>query len=103
MVLYAQRSNRVCQIEESEVQKYLNLGYTIMDEQGTRLYEELSDDVDTLKELCQKQADEIKSLKSQIEQLKTKAIETEANVTDTAEDVAEVKKPRKSRAKVVAE
>ena len=71
MIMYAQRGNKLCQVRtDEEVQKYLNLGFDIVDEKGQMITANVPNDPNSLKLAYEKHLAEIKSLKEENEALK---------------------------------
>lgn len=105
-MILAEQGNRVKQITESEIQHYVEKGWTITDGRGTVLKESVPADLPTLRLAYVEHENEIKQLKAQIatlelqiEQSKApKAARTSANAkakaepvpTEVQEEVAEV-------------
>ena len=99
-MIYAERGNRVKQISESEVQKYVEQGYKITDDRGTVIRETVPMDVQILKAEYQKHVDEIKSLKAQNELLTlelTKAKDEIAKLTKVELDANEAVQPEEQK------
>lgn len=65
-MLFAQKSNRVHPIQESEVQHYLNQGYNITDVKGNVIIESMPEDVISLKAAFKRHTDEIAKAKETI-------------------------------------
>lgn len=65
-MLYAQKSNRVHPIQESEVQHYLNQGYNITDVKGNVIIESMPEDVVSLKAAFKRHTEEIAKAKEHI-------------------------------------
>ena len=63
-MLYAKKSNRVQPIAESEVQRFLNMGYNIIDVKGNVLAESMPEDVGGLKAAFKKHTEEIAKLRA---------------------------------------
>lgn len=90
-MMYAKRSNRVVQIAESEVNRYVEQGYTIVDEKGTVIKETVPTDLATLKLAYNKHIEEIKALKEENDTLK-KEIESLKSKPSTKSTKAKVEK-----------
>lgn len=63
-MLYAKKSNRVQPIAESDVQRFLNMGYNIIDVKGNVLVESMPDDIDGLRVSFKKHTEEIAKLRA---------------------------------------
>jgi hypothetical protein len=74
-MLFAQRSNRVHSIQPNEIEKYLNLGYNIVDNKGVILYEAMPEDVMGLKVAFKRHVEEIAKLKADVEAYKAQMAE----------------------------
>ena len=97
MAIYAERGNRVKTISESDIQKYVEQGYTITNGQGTVLQETVPTDVPTLRLAYKQHIDEIKRLKDEITELKAqKAVKPAKVVVETEEVADDQAKPEKS-------
>lgn len=70
--LFARRGNKIVRIDESAVTKYKAAGYTISDKDGKVVATGTPHNVNQLASAYAKATDEIKSLKSQVEDLKAK-------------------------------
>ena len=68
-MIYAEKGNRVRQINESEVQQYVEQGYKITDGRGTVLKETVPTDAMSLRLAYQKHTAEIEQLTKQVAQL----------------------------------
>ena len=101
-MIYAQRGNRITQIKEEDIQRYVNEGYAIKDENGSVIVDTAPTDIKELQKAYRDHIKEIKvlmdaneALKKEIAELKAKPkAEPKAESKDEAEEV----KP-KSRAK----
>lgn len=93
-MVYAQKGNKVCQIDETNIQRYLDNGYSISDSKGTVLYSAVPNDIATLKNAYIAKLSEIASLKSKIAELESNiALLTEQK---TSQDEAPKKRSRKA-------
>ena len=92
-MIYAERGNRVKQISESDIQKYLEQGYKITDERGAVMLESAPTDVQSLRNAYRQHVDEIKALKAQIEYLSSELAK--------AQTVSKVEEPKKEKALVI--
>lgn len=96
-----QRYNTVLDVEDSEVEYYLNLGYSLIDNKGNVVKKAMSNDVHTLQKELVDANNTITSLKAEIDALKLQI------VTLKSEKSAEVKttneKPSGRRKKAVEE
>lgn len=63
-MLFAKKSNRIQPINEVEAQKYLSLGYDIVNNQGDVVYEAVPNDVTLLKAAFNRHAVQIAELKT---------------------------------------
>ena len=66
-MICAEKGNRVRQIEESEIQKYVEQGYTITDGKGTVIKETVPTDLNSLKLAYVQHINEIAVLKGKID------------------------------------
>lgn len=69
-MLFAQKSNRVQPIKDTEIQRFLNLGYNITDETGKILHEAVPTTEAALKTAFVRHTKEIASLKGQVASLR---------------------------------
>ena len=63
-MLYAKKSNRVQPIAESDVQRFLSMGYNIIDVKGNVLAESMPEDVGGLKAAFKKHTEEIAKMRA---------------------------------------
>ena len=107
-MIYAERGNKVRQISENDIPKYVEQGYKIVDEKGTVLRDTVPTDVATLKLAYKQHTQQIAALKAENAKLKaqleesnpkTVAKETKAVAEESIEMPTEVadKEPKKSR------
>ena len=99
-MLYAEQGNRVRQIQESEIQRYVEQGYTITDGRGTVIKETVPTDMASLRTAYVEHTDEIKKLKAQIATLETELAlvkSTKAKSVGTSTTVDTEDAPKKSR------
>lgn len=92
-MIYAERGNRVKQISEADIQKYLEQGYKITDDRGTVVMESVPMDTQTLRNAYRQHTDEIKALKAQIEYLTSELAKVQT--------VAVAEEPKKEKALVI--
>ena len=104
-MIYAERGNKVINIKEESIQKYVEQGFKIYDDNGVVLSDTIPTDIPSLKKAYAEHKAEIESLKAENEQLKAQIAELSAKpakkvekpeVAETAGDEQEVKKVRKS-------
>ena len=100
-MIYAEKGNRVRQINESEIQQYVEQGYKITNGRGTVLKETVPTDVMSLRLAYQKHTAEIEDLKKQLaqltsenEQLKAKAPKAKAEPVVSDEETKDAPKKR---------
>lgn len=74
-MIYAERGNRVRQINEADIERYTSQGYTIKDDSGNIVKECIPTDMATLKLAYTQHTATIKQLTDKIEEL-TKEIES---------------------------
>lgn len=86
------RSNVVINIQETDVEKYLNLGYNITDMSGKVLFEAIPNDTNSLKRAFVRHTAQIKQQAVQIAQLQ--ALVKELQSKPVAETVTE--KPKRT-------
>lgn len=105
-MIFAEQGNRVTQISESDIPKYVEQGYKIIDSMGTVLRDTVPTDVPNLKLAYIKHTDEIERLQEentklheQIAELRKQLDELEA----TIKKPAKVEKPEKVEAVVSEE
>ena len=104
-MLYAQKGNRVIDIDEASRQRYVNMGYTIFEdgkvvEHGKGATVSLAEYQKLLDENAKLKA-EIKELKAEIKELKTEVVLTEDldAPEKVEEETAEVEEKQKSKSK----
>ena len=78
-MIYAERGNRVKQISETDIQKYVEQGYKIVDDRGTLVMDTIPMDTATLKKAYKEHVEEIKSLKAQIDLLTAQLASAKSN------------------------
>ena len=88
-MIYAEKGNRVRQISESDVQKYVEQGYVITDGRGTVLQETIPTDLPTLRLAYKKHIEEIERLQAEIAGLKAQKAAKPAKAEPVVEDVAD--------------
>lgn len=88
-MIYAERGNRVKQISESEIQKYVEQGYKITDAGGNVIEDTVPLDIPTLRSAYKKHVEEIKALKAQIEFLNAELAKSSKAVKKEEEPVEE--------------
>lgn len=99
-MIYAERGNRVKQISEADIPKYLEQGYTITDAKGSVIKESVPLDVPTLRLAYQNHTDEIKALKAHIERLTAKLAECEHTQKSTSVNealVLDIEEPKQTK------
>lgn len=69
-----QRYNTVLDVEDSEVEYYLNLGYSLLDNKGNVVQKAMSNDVHTLQKELTDANNTITSLKAEIDALKLQIV-----------------------------
>lgn len=88
-MIYASKGNRVRQIAEPDIDRFVEKGYTIIDEKGTVIKETIPTDMATLKLAYINHIEEIANLKAEIEQLKS--VKAEATTKKSTKKVSEDK------------
>ena len=69
-MIYAQRGNSISPINEDEIQKYVQEGYAIKDENGKVLVDTAPTDIPSLQKAYREHAKEIETLRAENEALK---------------------------------
>lgn len=64
-----EKGNVVLEIKDSEVERYLDLGYNVTDGKGNIIKESIPTDLGSLRKAYMEHTEEIKALKAKIEQL----------------------------------
>lgn len=101
-MLYAERGNRVKQISEQDIPKYVEQGYTITDGQGTVIKETVPTDLPSLKLAYDKHIKEIESLNKAIALRDEEIAKLQKQILDMASSqVQSVETPKKSSKKSV--
>lgn len=88
-MIYAEQGNRVKQISEADIQRYVEQGYRIIDEKGTVLQETVPTNSAELRLAYINHKKEIESLKEQIATLTAENSELKSRVSKKAEAVSE--------------
>ena len=101
-MIYAERGNRVKQISENDIEKYVGQGYKIVDDNGKVIKDTIPTDVTVLQTAYEKHTKAIEdltaentALKAELEALKAKATAEVKTVADTSQTDATPKKTRK--------
>ena len=109
-MLYAERGNRVKQISEQDIQKYVEQGYVITDGRGTVIKETVPTDLSALKLEYNKHIAEIESLKKAIEirdeeiaKLQKQLIEVSTSSSQVSVETPKAETPKKKSTKAKAE
>lgn len=71
--MIVQRANVILQIDDNSAQKYLNLGYNVIDEKGQVLKEAIPSDVGTLRKCYVEHLNKIAELEAKIAKLESKS------------------------------
>lgn len=112
-MVYAERGNRVLEIPEELIQRYVDQGYKIVTKSGVVLQDTIPSDLPTLTLEYKKRLEEVKSLKAQldnakaeinklnteIEALKVAATKVEAPTTTKVEATTEPNAPATKKAR----
>lgn len=116
-MIYAEQGNRVKVIQETEIQRYVEKGYTITDGMGTVIRETVPTDMASLRLAYVDHQKEIKELKERIAELESALVEAQSKKTkpvqpaqedkaeepvvdveeEVTEEVEEAPKPRRGR------
>lgn len=115
-MIYAEQGNRVKVIQENEIQRYVEKGYTITDGMGTVIRETVPTDMASLRLAYVDHQKEIKELKERIAELESALVEAQSKKTkpvqpvqednetaeepvadEVAEEVEEAPKPRRGK------
>ena len=87
-MLFAEKGNRVKEIDESMIESCLQQGYRIVNAYGKVIRDTIPTDVANLKLAYTKHEETIKELKAQIEELTAKNAELEMQLKNATESVA---------------
>lgn len=90
-MLYAKKSNRVQHIQESDIQRYLNQGYDIVDAKGNVIIETMPDNVAGLQTAFKRHIEEISKLKNTISGFEAQMVIVTDENTRLMEENAELK------------
>lgn len=80
-----ERDNVVLEIKDTEVGRYLDLGYNVTDGKGNILKESIPTDVRLLQKLYIENTQQIEALQKQIEQLKAELTKSNSVKVDSTE------------------
>lgn len=94
-MMYARKANRIRQVAEHEVEKYLDLGYDITDEAGNILKSAIPTDVSLLQKYYVEHTAKIAELEQTIASMKAKPVKSAPVETDEVATVTDA--PKKSR------
>lgn len=98
MAIFAQKGNKVRQIEESQVAYYVEQGYKIVDERGAVLKETVPTDINELRLAYREHIQTIENLKSQIASLQQELQQKVAKpVKETPTEETETKAKRATK------
>lgn len=78
------RANVVLHVDEADINHYLELGYSVIDERGKVIKEAVPTDLKFLQTAYVKQKEEIASLKAEVDKLNLKLAEKKATATEEA-------------------
>ena len=84
-MLYAEKGNKVKEIDESMIESCVQQGYRVVDERGTIIQDTIPTDMASLKLAYKKHVDTIKALKAEVDSLKA---ELQALKTKPVQEVA---------------
>lgn len=96
-MLLAQKGNRVCQINDNDIQKYFDDGFTIMNLDGTVLKEAVPNDIPTLKAKLSSALHEVDVLKENIKVLQDKINELNLKLVTSEQDKLDANPKRRTR------
>lgn len=98
-MVYAEKGNRVQQINEADIQRYSDMGYAITDGKGTVLKAVIPDNIAELKVAYKRHTEEIEALKAKVAELEAKlqAKKTRVDKVDDTTDNPEVEDKPKRR------
>ena len=90
-MIFAERGNRVKQISEADIPKYVEQGYKITAANGAVIMDTVPTDITVLRNAYKEHVSEIKALKAQIELLTSELAkaETKKQKAEKTEDVVE--------------
>lgn len=91
-LLRVERGNVVLRVPDYDVQRFIDQGYNLVDEDGNIIQASVPRDLGTLQKMYTEHIEEIKRLKAEVEKLQSKLVEKE-----TENEVVE--KPKRTRAK----
>ena len=91
-MVYATRGNRMIQINENSIQKYVEQGYNIVDNRGGVLQNAVPTDVNVLKQSYSQHMDEIARLKAKVAECENKIASLEAELAKKASKSAKAEK-----------
>lgn len=98
-MLFAEKGNRVKEIDESMIESCLQQGYRIVNAYGKVIRDTIPTDAANLKLAYTKHEETIKELKAQIEELTAKNAELEMQLKKATETVAESETAKPTRRK----
>lgn len=101
-MVYAERGNSVYQIADTDIQRYLDLGYDITDGKGTVLKRAVPSDINVLKSAFITNGKRIEELENKIRQLNALVSNLNATIVDKDNMIAELQskvtsEPKRSR------
>ena len=85
-MIYAEQGNRVKVIQETEIQRYVEKGYTITDGRGTVIKETVPTDMATLRLAYVDHQREIKALNARIAELESALAEAQSKKTKPVQE-----------------
>lgn len=101
-MIYAQKGNQICRIEEHQIATLVEQGYNIVDESGAVLQQAVPTDIALLKKCYIEHVQKIKELEKEIESLKSSSKKTAVKEKVVEEDV-KVEEPAEPKIEEVAE
>lgn len=94
--MIAEHGNKVIRISESEINKYLSLGYDIKNDDGTVLHRAVPSDITSLKSAFTNQLKMISELESHIVDLKDALAKKDIELQSALSEIADLKAKKPS-------
>lgn len=91
MVLYAEKGNKVKEIDESQIEACVQQGYKVVDAHGRLIQDTIPTDKETLTLAYKQNAETIKSLKAENQSLKATNETLTAEIANLKKELEEVK------------
>lgn len=91
MILYAEKGNKVKEIDESMIETCVQQGYKIVDAQGRLIQDTIPTDKDTLSLAYKQNAETIKKLKAEVQSLKETNEALNATIVNLKKELEDAK------------